>query len=717
MKICSFEIDDKQIGVVTIDSPGMMENRLSLEDVIEIESLLSELENERSKLEGEKETKAIVLVSGKQDYFISGLDLRELFKFKAADEGRSYSLRIQEVLEKIESSRIPFLAAINGSCFGIGLEICLACKYRIGTDGPNTLFGFPDIKLGLICGGGGTQRLPLQVGTSCAIDLMTTGKTINSQEARAIRLIDEVVPNEALLEIGKMRALELIKGKIRSKRSRVSNRIKTFYYSNSVLRNFLLKKKRKKALVKTSNRNLAPIMSIEAMEVGSNSSFSRGLHVESVYFGELASGEVSHNLIHLSLASDDIKHDPVVRANGIKPKKIRKVGIVGAAQIGPVLATLAADNGFTVRLMDKDESSIGGALKVCHEYFEHKYNRGKPPKFEWEKKFELVSCTNNYSGFKRADIVFDTTRDESDLKLNVLNEVESVISEGCVIASYVRAVQLTELCNSLKRLDRVVGIHFSLPMYENPLTEIVITQHTSDSTIATVLDFCKNIGKIPIIVKEGTGFFTNRVIFAYINEAIRLLSEVGSLEEIDNAMTELGFREGPFIFMDKMGIDDVIGWSSKMYEAFGERFKAASKLDILFEGADKQLKNRKAFYSYYNDKKIVNKSIYKLLPFRKSREHFPKLEIQERLSFAIINEAVKCLEDGIIRSPRDGDIGAVIGIGFPSFLGGPFKFIDNLGIENTIKKLEFLSSKHDQLFIPSNLLQDYLGQGKKFYDE
>jgi 3-hydroxyacyl-CoA dehydrogenase/enoyl-CoA hydratase/3-hydroxybutyryl-CoA epimerase len=154
-----------------------------------------------------------------------------------------------------------------------------------------------------------------------------------------------------------------------------------------------------------------------------------------------------------------------------------------------------------------------------------------------------------------------------------------------------------------------------------------------------------------------------------------------------------------------------------MYEAFGERFKAASKLDILFEGADKQVKNRKAFYSYYNDKKIVNKSIYKLLPFRKSREYFPKLEIQERLSLAVINEAVKCLEDGIIRSPRDGDIGAVIGVGFPSFLGGPFKFIDNLGIENTIKKLEFLSSKLDQLFIPSNLLQDYLSQGKKFYDE
>jgi 3-hydroxyacyl-CoA dehydrogenase/enoyl-CoA hydratase/3-hydroxybutyryl-CoA epimerase len=717
MKICSFEVDDKQIGIVTIEAPDVMENRLSLEHIIEIESLLSELENDKSKIEGGKETKAIVLISGKQDYFISGLDLRELFKFKAADEGRSYSLRIQEVIEKIERSRIPFLAAINGGCFGIGLEICLASKYRIATDGTNTLFGFPDIKLGLICGGGGTQRLPLQIGTSCAIDLMTTGKTINSQEARAIRLIDEIVPKEALLEIGKMRALELIKGKIRSKRSRASNRLKTFYYSNSVLRNFLLKKKRKKALVKTNNRNLAPIMSIEAMEVGLNSSFSRGLHVESVYFGELASGEVSHNLIHLSLASDDIKHDPVVRANGIKPKKIRKVGIVGAAQIGSVLAALAADNDFTVRLMDKDESSIGRALKDCHEYFKDKYNRAEPPKFELENGFELVSCTSDYSGFKRADIVFDTTRDESDLKLNILDEVESVISEGCVIASNVSAVQLNKACNRLKRLDKIVGIHFSLPMYENPLTEIVITQHTSDSTIATVLDFSKHIGKIPIVVKEGTGFFTNRVILAYINEAIRLLSEVGSLEEIDNAMIELGYREGPFIFMDKMGIDEVIGWSNTMYEAFGERFKAASKLDILFEGTDKQLKNRKAFYSYYNDKKIVNKSIYKLLPFRKSREHFPRLEIQERLSFAIINEAVKCLEDGIISSPRDGDIGAVIGIGFPSFLGGPFKFIDNLGIENTIKKLEFLSSKHDQLFIPSNLLQDYMGQGKKFYDE
>jgi 3-hydroxyacyl-CoA dehydrogenase/enoyl-CoA hydratase/3-hydroxybutyryl-CoA epimerase len=716
MKIGSFEVDDKQIGVVTIEPADVGENRLSLEHIIEIEDLLSELENETSEIEGKKETKAIVLISGKQDYFISGLDLKELFKFKAADEGRSYSLRMQEVIEKIERSRIPFLAAINGVCFGIGLEICLACKYRIATGGPNTLFGFPDIKLGLICGGGGTQRMPLQVGASCAIDLMTSGKTINSQKAKGIGLIDEIVPNEALSEIGKVRALEIIKGKNKSKRSRASNRLKTSYYSNSVLRNFLLKKKRKRALVKTNNKNLAPIMSIEAMEVGLNSSFNRGLHVESVYFGELASSEVSHNLIHLSLASYDIKHDPVVRANGIKPKKIRKVGIVGAAQIGSVLAALAADNGFTVRLMDKDESSIGRALKDCYEYFKNKYDRGETPRLDLDNRLDLVSCASDYSGFKRAEIVFDTIRDESDVKVNILNELESVISDVCVIASHVSAVQLTKVCSGLKRLDNVVGIHFSLPVYENPLTEIVITEHTSESTIAAVLDFFKNIGKMPIVVKEGTGFFTNRIRLAYINEAIRLLSEVGSLEEIDNAMIEFGFREGPFMSMDKIGIEDVISWSNMMYEAFGERFKAASKLDILFEGVDKQLKNKKAFYLYYNGKKLVNKSIYKLLPFRKSGQHFPKLEIQERLSFSIINEAVRCLEDGIIRSPRDGDIGTVVGIGFPSFLGGPFKLVDNFGIENTIKKLDLLSSKHDQLFLPSNLLQDYLSQGKRFYD-
>lgn len=717
MKIGSFEVDDKQIGIVTIEPPEAGENRLSLEHVLEIEDLLSELENEASRIQGQTETKAIVLISGKQDYFISGLDLKEVFKFKAADEGRSYSLRVQEVLEKIERSRIPFLAAINGACFGIGLEICLACKYRIATDGPNTLFGFPDIKLGLICGGGGTQRLPLQVGASRAIDLMTTGKTINSQKARVIGLIDEIVPDEVLLEIAKMRALEVIKGKIKSKHSRASNRLKTIYYSSSVLRNFLLKKKRKEALVKTNNKNLAPIMSIEAMEVGLNSSFNRGLHVESVYFGELASGEVSHNLIHLALASYDIEHDSPVQANGVKPKKIRKVGIVGAAQIGSVLAALAADNGFTVRLMANDESSIEGALKDCYEYFRNKYNRSEATKFDLENRFGLISCASDYSGLKRAEIVFDTIGDESEVKLNMLNEVESVINDECVIASNVSAVPLTKVSNCLKRLDKLVGIHFSLPIDKNPLTEIVITEATSESTIATVLAFSKNIGKIPIVVKEGSGFFTGRVISAYVNEAIRLLSEVGSLEEIDNAMIEFGFRDGPFILMDKIGIENVISWSNTMNEAFGERFKAASKLDVLFEGVDKQLKNRKAFYSYFNGKKMVNKSIYKLLPFRKSREYFPKLEIQERLSFSIINEAVRCLEDGVIRSARDGDIGAVVGIGFPSFLGGPFKFIDNFGVENAIKKLEFLSSKHDQLFIPSNLFQDYLSQGKRFYDE
>lgn len=717
MKIGSFELDDNQIGVVTIEAPDVEENRLSLEHLIEIEQLLSDLENERNKIEGKEETKAIVLISGKHDNFISGLDLRELVKFKTADDGRSYSLRIQEVIETIEKSRIPFLAAINGVCFGVGLEICLACEYRIATGEPNTLFGFPDVNLGLVCGGGGTQRLPLQVGTGNAIDLIGTGRIINSKRAKEIGLIDEVVPIEALLDIGKKRALEITKGKIRSRRSRAGNRLKTVYYSNSFVRNFLLKKKRKEALAKTNKKNLAPIMSIEAMEVGLNSSFNRGLHVESVYFGELASGEISHNLIHLSLASYDIKHDPVVGENGIKRTKIRKVGIVGAGEIGSALAAMSADNGFTVRLTDKDESKIGEALRDCYQYYKNKYDKGESLEFEIENRFDSISCTNDYSGFRRADIVFDTIPEESELKRNILNEVESLITEDCVIATHIRAIQVTKLCSDLKRLDNVIGVHFSPPIYRNPLVEIIVTPDTSEGTIATALDFAKSIGKIPIVVKEGTGFFTNRLLLAYINEAIHLLSEVGSIEEIDNSMIELGFQEGPFMFMDKMGIDDVIRCSNTMYEAFGERFRAASKFDIIFEGGDKPIKNKKAFYSYYNDKRTVNKSIYKLLPFRKSGEYFPKLEIQERLSFAIINEAVKCLEDGVLRSPRDGDIGAVIGVGFPSYLGGPFRFIDNLGIENTIKKLEFLSSKHDQLFVPSHLLQEYLSQGKRFYDE
>lgn len=717
MKIFSFEVDDKQIGFLTIRTNDGGDNRVSLEHLIEIDDLLDELGSERSKLEGSREIKAIVIISGNPDHFISGLDLKELFKFKAADEGRSYSLRVQEVVEKIGRSRIPFLAAINGACFGIGLEISLACNYRIATDGPNTLFGFPDIELGLICAGGGTQRLPLQVGASDAIDLIAAGKTINSQLARGIGLIDEIVPNESLIEIAKMRALEIIKGRLRSRRSGANYRLKTLYYHNSVLRNFLLKKKRKALLAGTNSKNLAPLMSIEAMEVGLNSSFNRGLHVESVYFGELASGEVSHNLIHLFLARQGIRHDPVVQEGVIRPRAISKVGVVGAGNTGTVVAELAAGKGFTVRVTDRDESTIGRALRDCHEYFDNKINTGVTAKFELGGGLDSVSFTNDYSGFKRADIVFDTIQDESDEKQKSLSELESVISGQCLIASSVRAVQLTTLCKRLKRLDNVVGFNLSMPIRENPLTEIVITEYTSEATIAKALDFFKNLGKLPIVVKDHVGFFTNRVLFSYMNEATRLLSEVGSLEEIDNAAIELGFREGPFEFMDKIGIDDVISMSNTMCEAFGLGFQAASKLDVLFEGTERKPTEKKAFYWFYKDKKIVNKSIYKLLPVRKSGAYVPKTEIQERLSFAIINEAVKCLEDETIRSARDGDIATVNGIGFPSFLGGPFRFVDNFGIENTFKKLEFLSSKHDQPFIPSRLFQELLSREKKFYDE
>ncbi|HEY7534526.1 MAG TPA: fatty acid oxidation complex subunit alpha FadJ [Thermodesulfobacteriota bacterium] len=708
MKAFSLELDTDGIVVITIDLEGEKVNKLGLGNLSEIETLLS-------RLESETEIKAAVLISSKEDNFIVGGDVKEFLKLTSINEGRALSLRAQEVINRIENSKVPFVAAIHGACLGGGLEIALACRYRIATDDSKTILGLPEVKLGLVPAAGGTQRLPRLIGISRALDLILTGRNINSKEAERIGLVDEVVPKEVLLDVAKKQALRIFSEKKKIKHRRTLSAGEVLMEKNPLGRKFLFDKARNEIVKKTLGHYLAPILAHEAVEIGIKHGFKRGLHVESAHFGELALSDVARQLINTFLATNAIKKESGSNIPELKLSRIEKIGIVGAGLMGSGIASISADIGVAVRMKDKDDIGVGRGLKACYEYLQEMYKKHHITELEMGKRLNLISWTSDFTGFRRADVVIEAVFEELELKQKVLQEVESFTRDDCILASNTSSIPINEIGSRLKRRSNIVGMHFFSPVHEIRLIEIVKTPEASDLTIDTAVEFGKRLGKIPIVVKDRVGFYTTRILSPYINEAINLVEEGAAVDDIDGAMVEFGFPVGPLMFLDETGIDVGVKIAKVIYEGFGERLKPSSNLYGLVEEGRMGKKNGKGFYTYNNKTKTVDKSVYTFFNFQQVREPFPMEEIQERLVLSMINEAVLCLEEGTIRSPRDGDIGAVLGLGFPPFLGGPFRYIDLIGAGVALDRLENLAYRFSPRFAPAGLLRNLANRGRKFY--
>ncbi|MGE5445386.1 MAG: 3-hydroxyacyl-CoA dehydrogenase NAD-binding domain-containing protein, partial [Ignavibacteriales bacterium] len=652
MNAFSFEIDAQGICIVTMDLLGEKVNRLTRDGVLEIESILNRIENER-------EIRAAVIISGKEDNFIAGGDINEFLKIASVDDGRMLSLRVQEILNKVENSSVPFVAAIHGACLGGGLEIALACKYRIATDDPKTVLGLPEVQLGLIPGAGGTQRLPRLLGIAQALDMILTGKSVDSKRAKRIGLVDALAPKEILLDVAKKMALLISSNKLKPVRPWIRNLKELLFEKNPFGRKILFDKSRKEIVKKTQGNYLAPIMALEAVEIGINSGFNRGLHVESAHFGELSVSDTSQQLINIFFSTNAVKKDPVIENREIKPRIVEKIGIVGAGFMGSGIACISADIGITVRMKDKDDASVGRGLKSCYDYFRERYKRRSITKIQMEKNFNLISGASDYTGFRRADLVVEAVYEDLELKRKVLEEVESVVNEDCIFASNTSSLPISQIGSRSKRPGSLIGMHFFSPVHRMTLIEIVRTPDTSEKTIATALDFGKRLGKTPIVVKDGVGFYTTRILAPYMNEAIHLLNEGAAIDDIDGAMVEFGFPVGPLMLLDEIGIDVGEKIGKVIYEAFGGRLEPSSHIEKLILDGRMGRKNRSGFYTYNGKTKEVDRSVYDFFPFKQAREHLAKEEIQERLSLGMVNEAILCLQEEIIRSPRDGDIGAV----------------------------------------------------------
>jgi 3-hydroxyacyl-CoA dehydrogenase/enoyl-CoA hydratase/3-hydroxybutyryl-CoA epimerase len=704
----SFEIGSQGVGVVRIDKPGEKVNTLSLSLIDEVKELLDRINDEPG-------LKAVVLISAKPDNFIAGADINDFLRFKTAEEATNLSRQGQEFINRFATSTIPVVAAIHGSCLGGGLELALGCHYRLATDDPQTTLGLPEVQLGLLPGAGGSQRLPRLIGIRAALDIIVTGKNVYPKKARRLGLVDEVVPKEALLMAAKQRALQLASG-WRPKRKTGGNfMLNWLLEKNPVGRAILFSQARKMILGKTKGNYPAPLKALEAVQRGMAASLPKGLEIEAQLFGQLAVSPVARQLFNLFFAITATKKDTGVGHPNITPRQIGKLGILGAGFMGAGIAMVAADKGLPVRLKDKDDESVGRGLKACYDYFHERYKKRILDARQMEQRFNLISATTQYTGFRTVDLVIEAVFEDLAIKQQVLREFEAATREDCIFASNTSSLPITDIARAATRPENVIGMHFFSPVSQMPLLEVIVTNQTDDSVTATCVELGKRLGKTVIVVRDGVGFYTSRILGPYMNEAAHLLAEGAAIEDIDRAMVQWGFPVGPVTLLDEVGIDVAAKVAKIMHAAYGDRLQAPDTMQRIVADGRLGRKSKKGFYLYDGKKKRVDETVYDLLPHGRQRKRVPAEEIQQRLALAMINEAALCLQEGILRRPRDGDIGAIMGLGFPPFRGGPFRYIDSEGAKMIVQRLESLSSRLGGRLAPAPILVDMAKAGQTFY--
>ncbi len=719
------------VAIITIDAEGEAVNTLSPEVGEQFEQLLTRVAQESA-------AKAVVFISGKKDAFIAGAKIEFLQSLRSEAEATQASRRGQAGFDRLDAFEKPVVAAIHGAALGGGLEWVLACDYRLVSDSPKTMLGFPEVQLGLLPGAGGTQRAPKLIGVQAALDLILTGRNLKGKKAVKLGLADEVVPAPILLQIAKKRALELAAGTLKPDRTRglgfrsvgkgrglaeilrgLSDKEAWAEFAledNPLGRKVLFDQARKQLLKKTRGNYPAPEKALEVVRTGLEDGMKAGLEAEAAAFGALVQSDVSKRLVEIFLATTALKKDNGTRDPKVKPREVKKLGILGGGLMGAGIAYVAtALENVPVRIKDKDDEGLARALAHVQGLYDERVKKKSLTWRDAAAKMAMVSATTDYSGFKQADVVIEAVFEDLALKQQCVRDIEKVGKRGVIFASNTSSLPITKIAEASQHPENVIGMHYFSPVNKMPLLEIITHAKTADEVTATCVEVGRKQGKTVIVVNDGVGFYTSRILAPYLNEAAWLLAEGADIAELDRALVEFGFPVGPITLLDEVGIDVASKVGKILHDAFGERLVAPATTEALVADGRLGRKSKKGFYTYDGKKKAVDPSVYALLPHGKDRQRLDRQEMAERCVLQLVNEAVRCLGEGVLRSPRDGDIGAVFGLGFPPFSGGPFRYADQQGIGRLLERTEHYQEKLGKRFEPAPLLAEYVKAKRKFY--
>jgi len=697
------------IGFLTFDQPDSKVNVLTPDALRKLDTIITEVQ-------GNKNIRALVITSRKKDIFVAGADIKEIEGITEKAIGEEKSRAGQDIFNHLEDLEIPTVAVIDGVALGGGLELALACQYRVATFNEKVKLGLPEVNLGIIPGFGGTYRLPRLVGLTQGLTMILTGKQLSGSQALKAGLVDRLFP-QAGLENFVLDFVEAVKDKpLKKGKPRKRKKLPQRFLEDTFLGNYIVfSQARRNVLKQTKGFYPAPLRALDVVRRTCRSSRSRALQLEAKAFADLSVTDISKNLVSVFYLSEQAKKISSASGGDVQPQPVLKCGVVGAGVMGGGIAQILSYKDIVVRMKDINYEAVAQGLQAAYKVYRSAVKRRKLKRAAAEIKMAKISGTVDFTGFRTVDCVIEAVVENMDIKKKVFKELSEVVGDKAILCTNTSALSVSEIGSETKDPSRVVGFHFFNPVHRMPLVEIITTPETSKQTVATALGLVKRLGKTPVLVKDAPGFLVNRILLGYINEAGRILEEGGDIQTIDAVMTDFGMPMGPFTLSDEVGLDVGVKVLHILQEGLGERFAPVGIFDKIIEKKFFGKKNGKGFY-IHGKKRQPNPAV--LAMAKKSTLVTPKTQRihQERMIFVMINEAARCLQEEVVDSAGAVDTGMIMGTGFPPFRGGLLRYADYLGADYLVERLERFAKKYNaDVFTPSEYLKTLKAQGKRFY--
>lgn len=697
--ILEMDVQDRPMNVITSDFAKELGERV--DQVINDESIIG-----------------AIITSSKND-FMAGADLKSmlpsLMKLTNASEMVDAVVQSNGVSRNIETSGKPFVAAINGTALGGGLEICLACHHRIAIDRPDAVLGLPEVLVGLLPGGGGTQRLPRMIGVQNALELMTQGKHIKPAVAKSMGIVDELSSKEDLISKAKQWIIDV--GDPVKPWDKKGFKIPGGFDPNttSTIQIFSIVNA---MVAKNTNHNYpAPISIVSSVYEGCQVPIDTGLRIESKYFVKLLRDPVAGNMIRSLFINKQSADKLRARPKGVEKSKVTNLGMLGAGMMGSGIALVSAQAGINVVLLDSTIESATKGKAYTEKYLEKSISLKKMTAEKAKAIIDRIHVTTDYNDLKDCDLIIEAVFENREIKADVTEKTEKVIADTVIFASNTSTLPITGLAKASSRPKSFIGMHFFSPVERMPLVEIIMGEESSDEALAKSLDYIQQIRKTPMVINDSRGFFTSRVFSQACNEANEMLREGVMPALIENAARQAGYPVGPLAVQDETSIELGHKIHVQTIEDIGDEYKPQSAVDVaekMYELGRLGKKYRKGFYEYPEDgpKKIWS-GLAEAFPVSETQ---PDLQlIKDRLMTIQSLDAYRCLEENVLTSPDDGDIGSIFGWGFPPWSGGVFSYIDTVGIKVFVERCDDFHKRFGERFKVPDSLRERANKNESFY--